>query len=181
MTQNPSRPPPPPQGTRPTLEDSVRPYFAYSTTLDPAGMASVLGTGLVAEALDVEIIYDQPSATWGGRIAGLASQKGQSVYGLFFEVPVERWPRVRKHEAETTGASEECTVWVRLPAEGRVIQATAFTTAPSHSSSEGQVSERFVDALVEAAARARLPESYLEKLTAESLILKRIQGFRPSR
>lgn len=159
---------------------SSKPYFAYSLTMDPAGTSPAVGTGTVGEALDVDIVYDQPSSAWAGRVASLADRKGQSVYGLLFEVPATQWAQVARRETETTGASVERSVRVKL-SEGRVVQAIAFTTDPTRASTQGHVSERFVDALIQAAERARLPEDYLEKLTAEALILKRVQGFTPPR
>jgi cation transport regulator ChaC len=158
--------------------DAPRLYFAYSLTLEPSGAPSALGPGTVGEALDVDIVYDRPTPSWGGRVAGLADRRGQSVFGLLHEVPAAHWPQVRQREATTTGATQERTVRVRR-ADGHVLQATAFTTDPVHSSLQGPVSERFVDALLQAAERARLPEDYLEKLTAEALLLKRVQGFSP--
>ena len=69
-------------------------YFAYSTILDRAAFVEWRGQhgydffdlpeGKLAEALDVDLIYDFPSRWWGGRVAGLTDAPGKSVYGRLF-------------------------------------------------------------------------------------------------
>ena len=66
-------------------------YFAYSTILDRAAFEEWRGQhsydffelpeGKLAEALDVDLVYDFPSRWWGGRVAGLKDAPGTSVHG----------------------------------------------------------------------------------------------------
>jgi hypothetical protein len=53
---------------------------------------------------------------------------------------------------------------VRVNAGGEVVEAIAFTTRPERRSSDGPVSERFVEALMRGATSAGLPEAYVRSL-----------------
>lgn len=149
-----------------------RRYFAYSTVLDRAAFeawraehgyaAFDLPEGVVAEALDVDLVYDFPSRWWGGRVAGLVDRPGASVFGRLFTVPGADWPIVQHKEGAITGMCVERAVWVR--AGGERVEATAFTTNPARASLEGAVSPRFVEALLRGARAAGLPEAYLARL-----------------
>ena len=48
--------------------------------------------------------------------------------------------------------------------EGQELQATAFVTSPKRASSEGPISQRFIEALVRGAQSAGLPTDYIERL-----------------
>jgi hypothetical protein len=149
-----------------------RRYFAYSTVLDRTafeawraehGYGSFdLPEGVLAEALDVDLVYDFPSRWWGGRVAGLADRPGATIFGRLFTVPGVDWPIVQHKEGGITGMSVERQVWVR--AGGERVEATAFTTNPARASLDGAVSPRFVEALVRGARAAGLPEAYLARL-----------------
>jgi hypothetical protein len=149
-----------------------RPYFAYSTVLDRVAFEAwrtehgygsfELPVGVVAEALDVDLIYDFPSRWWGGRVAGLVDVPGAKVLGLLFTVAGVDWPIVQHKEGGITGMSIERPVWVL--AGGERLEATAFTTNPARASLEGPVSPRFVEALVRGARAAGLPGPYVERL-----------------
>ncbi len=152
-----------------------RRYFAYSTILDRAAFEEWRGqhgyqsfelpSGTVAEAVDVDLIYNFPSRWWGGRVAGLVDKPGASVFGLLFEVAGVDWPIIQHKEGGVTHMSVERQVHLRSD-DGTVIEATAFTTNPARASSEGPISPRFVDALYSGAVAARLPEPYLARLRA---------------
>lgn len=147
-------------------------YFAYSTILDRAAFEEwraqhgyeffELPEGRLAEALDVDLVYDFPSRWWGGRVAGLADVPGRSVYGRLFEVGGKDWPIIQHKEGAVTGMSVERLVRVRV--EGQEKQATAFVTSPGRASTEGPISQRFIEALVRGARCAGLPVDYLERL-----------------
>jgi len=149
-----------------------RRYFAYSTLLDRAafeewraqhGYGSFhLPEGLVAEALDVDLVFDFPSRWWGGRVAGLIDRPGTTVFGRLFNVSGVDWPIVQHKEGVITGMCIERTVHVR--AGGEVVEATTFTTHPERASFDGSVSPRFVEALVRGARASALPEGYIERL-----------------
>ena len=152
--------------------EGTRWYFAYSTILDRTafdawraehGYATFeLPPGTVAEALDVELVYDFPSRWWGGRVAGLGNSKGTSVWGRLFEVSEKDWPIVQHKEGAVTGMAIERRVEVRV--QGSVREATAFITNPERASTQGAVSGRFVEALIRGAVTAELPPEWVESL-----------------
>jgi len=147
-------------------------YFAYSTVLDRAAFEEWRGEhgysffqlpeGKVAQALDVELVYDFPSRWWGGRVAGLVDRPGSSVFGRLLEIAGADWPIIQHKEGAITGMCVEREVKVRV--DGRELTATAFTTRPERSSLEGPVSARFVEALLRGAEAAGLPAPYLEQI-----------------
>lgn len=149
-------------------------YFAYSTVLDRAAFDEwraqhgygffQLPEGKLAEALDVDVVFDFPSRWWGGRVAGLTDAPGRSVFGLLFEISGEDWPIVQHKEGAITGMSVERAV--RARSNGEELVATAFATNPLRRSAEGEVSPRFVEALVRGARSAGLPEDYIRRLQA---------------
>lgn len=150
----------------------ARLYFAYSTILDREALATwkeqhgygffELPAGEIAEAIDVGLVYDFPSRWWGGRVAGLADASGSSVFGRVFDVSGVDWPIVQHKEGAITGMCVERPVKIR--AGGREVEATAFTTRPERRSSEGPISERFVEALIRGAESAGLPADYIRRL-----------------
>ncbi len=155
-------------------EAPPRLYFAYSTILDRVAFdawkrehgyeAFELPEGELAEALDVDVVFDFPSRWWSGRVAGLADAPGASVYGRLYEIPGQDWPIVQHKEGAVTGMCVEREVKVR--AGGRVVTATAFATRPERRSLEGPVSASFVDALLRGAEAAGLPASWRERVRA---------------
>lgn len=149
-----------------------RRYFAYSTVLDRAAFEEwreqheygffSLPEGVLAEALDVDLVYDFPSRWWGGRVAGLCDRPGGVVHGRLFEIAGADWPIIQHKEGAVTNMCVERDVRVR--AGGVELVATAFTTRPERASLEGPVSARFVEALVRGARAAGLPASWVERL-----------------
>jgi gamma-glutamylcyclotransferase len=152
--------------------DAPRLYFAYSTILDRAAFEEWrqqhsygffdLPEGRLAEALDVDLVYDFPSRWWGGRVAGLTDATGSKVYGRLFEIAGKDWPIVQHKEGFVTSMCVERTVRVRVG--GQEVEATAFVTNPRRASQDGPVSPRFVEALVRGATSAGLPADYVAKL-----------------
>ena len=53
---------------------------------------------------------------------------------------------------------------VKLKVDGKLSEATAFTTAPSRAMTDGPVSQRFVEALVRGAQSSGLPAEYVKRL-----------------
>ncbi|MET0405454.1 MAG: gamma-glutamylcyclotransferase [Cystobacter sp.] len=147
-------------------------YFAYSTILDRAAFEEwraqhsytffELPEGRLAEALDVDLVYDFPSRWWGGLVAGLADVPGRSVFGLLFEIGGKDWPIIQHKEGAVTHMCVEREVRVRVG--GQELTATAFVTSPRRASTEGQVSSRFIEALVRGAKSAGLPPEYIERV-----------------
>jgi len=151
-----------------------RRYFAYSTILDRAAFDEwrgqhgyqdfALPPGQLAEAPDVDLVYDFPSRWWGGRVAGLVDRPGARVYGLVFTIAGRDWPILEHKEGAVTGMSVERPIRVRV--DGRDEEAFAFTTAPARARIDGPVSARFVEALVLGSAVAGLPGEYVARLRA---------------
>jgi gamma-glutamylcyclotransferase len=147
-------------------------YFAYSTILDRPAFDEWrtqhgyeffdLPGGRVAEALDIDLVFDFPSRWWGGRVAGLVDRQGASVHGRLLEIAGVDWPIVQHKEGAVTGMCIERPVRVRV--DGEVLEATAFTTNPQRRSLDGPVSARFVSALVRGARDAGLPAEYIARL-----------------
>jgi hypothetical protein len=148
-------------------------YFAYSTILDRAAFEEwrsqhgydffELPEGKLAEALDVDLVYDFPSRWWGGRVAGLLSEApGERIFGRLFEIQGKDWPIIQHKEGAVTSMCVERLVRVRV--EGQELQATAFVTSPRRASTEGPISQRFIEALVRGAQSAGLPADYIERL-----------------
>jgi gamma-glutamylcyclotransferase len=154
--------------------EGTRLYFAYSTILDRAAFLEWrsqhgydffdLPEGRLAEAVDVDLVYDFPSRWWGGRVAGLEDRPGTSVYGRLLEIAEKDWPVVQHKEGAVTGMCVERPVRVRVG--GEELEAIAFTTHPRRASDEGPISQRFVEALVRGARSAGLPPQYVERLAA---------------
>jgi hypothetical protein len=147
-------------------------YFAYSTILDRAAFEEwkdqhgyqtfQLPEGKLAEAQDVDLVYDFPSRWWAGRVAGLEDKPGARIWGRLFEIPGVDWPIIQHKEGAVTGMCVERPVRVRV--DGQEVEAFAFTTNPVRKSVEGPVSQRFVEALVRGARAAGLPDGYVRRL-----------------
>jgi hypothetical protein len=152
----------------------TRLYFAYSTILDRAAFEEWRGQhgydffnlpeGRLGEAQGLSLVYDFPSRWWGGRVAGLGDAPGQTVWGRVFEISEKDWPIISHKEGGVTGMSVERAVKVKI--DGKLLEATAFTTNPGRASSDGPVSPRFVEALLRGASAAGLPEQWVKSLSA---------------
>jgi cation transport regulator ChaC len=147
-------------------------YFAYSTILDRAAFEEwraqhgyhdfQLPPGRVAEAVDVDLVFDFPSRWWGGRVAGLTDRPGARVYGVVYEIAGVDWPVLEHKEGAVTGMTVARPV--RLRVDGEELEASAFTTRPERARLDGPVSARFVEALARGAAAAGLPADYVARL-----------------
>lgn len=155
----------------------TRLYFAYSGVLDRNAFEVwrdehsyhffQLPEGQVAEAKDMDLIFDFPSRWWGGRVAGLTPKTGTSVFGRLFEIPVVDWPVVQHKEGVVTGMSIEKHLIVNV--NGTEFEATAFITSPSRASLEGPISERYIEALINGATQSGLPQAYIDKLKTKAV------------
>jgi hypothetical protein len=160
------------QRERAAAGDTPVRYFAYSTILDREALVEwrdnhgyagfELPAGQLGEALDVELVYDFPSRWWGGRAAGLVDRPGGHVFGRVFEIPGKEWAIVRHKEGAITKMAVERPVRVKVG--GEVVDCVAFATAPARASTDGPVSDRFVEALLRGARSAELPEAWLDEL-----------------
>ncbi|MFO0599030.1 MAG: gamma-glutamylcyclotransferase [Myxococcaceae bacterium] len=153
----------------------TRKYFGYSTILDREAFEEWRGQhsydffelpkGELAQAQDVGLVYDFLSRWWGGRVAGLKDAAGQTVHGVVFEIAEKDWPIIQHKEGFVTGMCVERTVKVKL-ASGGTAEATAFTTNPQRATTDGEISSRFVEALVRGAKAAGLPAEWISRLGA---------------
>lgn len=147
-------------------------YFGYSTVLDRQAFEDWRGQhgyddfelpeGAVAQAQDVDLVFDFPSRFWGGRVAGLTDKPGAAVYGRVFEIAGPDWAIIKHKEGAVTGMCVPREVTVKVG--DRTVKATAFTTRPDRASMEGPISAAFVDALVRGAEAAGLPADYVDRL-----------------
>ncbi|HEY0881727.1 MAG TPA: gamma-glutamylcyclotransferase [Archangium sp.] len=157
---------------RESAGQGTRLYFAYSTILDRAAFEEWRGQhsydffelpkGTLAEAQDLGLVYDFPSRWWGGRVAGLKDAPGQSVHGVVFEIAEKDWAIISHKEGGVTGMCVERPVKVKL--DGKLVDATAFTTNPQRAATDGPVSDRFIEAIVRGAKAAGLPAAWIERL-----------------
>jgi gamma-glutamylcyclotransferase len=168
---------------------SSRPWFAFSLDLAPAAASRHLNglppvpsfdEGELAEALDVDVVYDVHVPNWGGRVARLVEAPGHQLYGRLRSVAEDAWPVLARLETALALATEELPVRVRT-ASGDVVDAHAFTPSARTVSTDGPVSEPFLITLAVAADRARLPAAVVEKLQAEARIVHAVQHARPDK
>ncbi len=149
-------------------------YFAYSTILDSQAFDEWrtqhgyqdfrLPESRLAEAVDLDLVYDFPSRWWGGRVAGLVDKPGAKIYGRVYEIAGADWPILEHKEGAVTGMSVARPV--KLVVDGQEVAASAFTTNPGRASSDGPVSARFLEALVRGAKSAQLPAEYIARLAS---------------
>lgn len=158
---------------REQIKDSgTRLYFAYSGVLDRNAFEEWkhehsyqffnLHEGQVAAAHNYDLIFNFPSRWWGGRVAGLCEQKGATVFGRLFEIPAVNWPVIQHKEGVVTGMSVE--IKIKVEVDGKEVEASAFVTSPQRANTEGPVSERYIEALIDGAKQAGLPTTYIESL-----------------
>lgn len=155
--------------------EGTRFYFGYSTILDRAAFEEWRGqhgydffslpAGQAGQAKDLTLVYDFASRWWGGRVAGLKDAPGQTVHGLVFEISEKDWPIIQHKEGVVTGMCVERPVRVKL-ADGRELDAIAFTTNPQRATGDGPVSARFVEALTRGATAAKLPAEWVASLAS---------------
>lgn len=158
-------------------DTGTRMYFAYSGVLDREAFEIwreehsyqffQLPEGQVAEAKGVDLIFDFPSRWWGGRVAGLIDKPGASVFGRLFEIPAVNWPVVQHKEGVVTGMSMERLLKVTV--DGKEIEATAFVTSPDRASTDGPISQRFIEALISGAQQSGLPDDYIATLKTKAV------------
>ena len=87
------------------------------------------------------------------------------MHGVVFEIAEKDWPIIQHKEGFVTGMCVERTVKVKL-ASGGTAEATAFTTNPQRATTDGEISSRFVEALVRGAKAAGLPAEWISRLGA---------------
>lgn len=153
-------------------EDTEKYYFAYSTALDLQAFMEWrnqhsyeffnLPEGILAEGIDLDLTFDFPSRWWGGLAAGLVDKPGVKIYGKLFKIKAKDWPVIQHKEGFVTGMCVEKNIRVKIG--GDVIEAIAFTTNPARANTQGEISPRFLQALVRGAEQSQLPEEYISKL-----------------
>jgi gamma-glutamylcyclotransferase len=157
---------------RAAADTTPRLYFGYSTILDREAFEAWraqhgyedfdLPEGRLARALDMDVVFDFPSRFWGGRVAGLSAAPGKEVHGLLFEIGGKDWAVIQHKEGHVTGMCVEQTVRVRVG--DQELEATAFVTSPTRKSSQGPVSQTFVEAWLRGGAAVGLPIDYLARI-----------------
>lgn len=147
-------------------------YFAYSSALDRESFLKWrnqhsytffdLPEGRVGEVRGMELSFNCRSRWWRGRVAGLEPHAEKSVFGLLFKIPAKDWPVVQHKEGFITKMCVEIPVEVDVG--GEKIQATAFTTSEDRKTQDGEISSRYIQALVLGARASQLPEEYVQHL-----------------
>lgn len=150
-------------------------YFAYSSILDQEAFKVwaeehsyqffQLPKGEVAYLENTKLVFDFPSRWWGGLVASLGTEVGHRVYGIVFEVPEKEWPIVQHKEGFITNMCVETKVLAHT--EKGIVEATAFVTNPSRSNTQGQISHRFIEALISGAMQSGLPGTYIQELRSK--------------
>ncbi|AGC47308.1 hypothetical protein MYSTI_06035 [Myxococcus stipitatus DSM 14675] len=163
---------------------SPRPWFAFSVDLSPAvarerlsglPVPPSLPDGELAEAMDVDVVYDVPSAAWGGKVARLVDAPGKRLPGLLRRVSPEVWDAMSRLEAPLAEATTSRPVKV-ITSTGGILSAHAFTPpARGGTPPPGPISEAFLIAVAVAAERAGLSAEHVERLQAEAHIVQTIQ------
>ena len=151
-------------------------YFAYSGVLDREAFEQWkeehsyqffnLPEGQVAEAKNMDLIFDFPSRWWGGRVAGLTKKTDASVFGRLYEINAKDWPVVQHKEGVITGMSIEIPIEVTV--NRKTYKAIAFTTNPQRANTQGVVSKNYIEALIRGATAAGLPQSYIDSLNSKA-------------
>ncbi len=164
-----------------------RPWFAYSLDLAPVtaherlpGLPPIPDVleGELAEALDVDVVYDVASAAWGGKVARLVDAPGRKLPGMLRRVDAADWDALARLESAMAGASDVRQVKVRS-FTGAVLTATAFTPPTPATPAQGAVSESFLVTLALAAEQAGLFPEHVERLQAEARIVQALQKAGP--
>ncbi|MCP3098845.1 gamma-glutamylcyclotransferase [Myxococcus sp. K15C18031901] len=171
------------------MSSAPQPWFAFSLDLAPGTARErlpslpptpALPDGELAEALDVEVVYDVDSATWGGRVARLVDAPGKSLPGLLRRLPsAAQWEAVVRMEAALSESTSTRPVKVRT-ATGATLVAQAFTPPGRTGSGAGTISESFLVTVALAAERAGLSPDHVERLQAEARIVQTVQQARAS-
>ncbi len=150
----------------------MRHYFCYSSSLDTAAFDEwkashgydnfSLPHGERAKAMGVAYTFDFPSNYWGGRVVSLTPLEGfeatGNVEGMLYTISPEAWPILQHKEGVVTGASVETTI--KVLANNRIVEATAFVTNPSRCGHHGPVSARFLEVLARAYAKHGLTAGF---------------------
>lgn len=157
-------------------------YFAYAApqslvALPPGARApevpSLKRVGKLAQAKNVDLVFDRPSAAWKGRIASLRKEAGRTVYGSLWEVRASDWPRLEALEAAMGGEVEGWTVEVE--AEGKLHKATAYAVRAGARDTQGTISTAYFRELIRQLEELGAPEPYLLQSRAELGIVERME------
>jgi len=110
----------------------------------------------------MDVAFNCPSATWGGRIAGLLPARGKRVPALVYAIDAADWHVLELAEE----FPERVPITVRVDLEGLELRAQAFTTRLSQSTTLSQVSRTALDIQVRGAEAAGFPPEYVARLRA---------------
>lgn len=164
-----------------------RSWFAYSLDLAPViaherlpGLPPIPDVleGELAEALDVDVVYDVASAAWGGKVARLVDAPGRKLPGMLRRVPSDAWDALVRLESAMAGATDVRQVKVRT-FTGAVLSAQVFTPPTPATPAQGLVSESFLVTLAQSAEEAGLSPDHVERLQAEARIVQALQQAGP--
>lgn len=151
-------------------------YFAYGSNMNPEQMRErapghrVIG---LAALRDHRLSFPLYSNTWGGGVASLQTQHGETVWGVLFDVSADDLASLDQYEGfrgegdqHNVYDRQHVTVELVRPDDGsfpRRVRADLYVARPSNPSAPSQ---RYLDTLVSGARHHRLPEEYVAKLSA---------------
>jgi hypothetical protein len=151
-------------------------YFTYGADLDPAERTAVCPDHRVvglAFLSDHRLGFPLYSHAWEGGVAGLQHAHGEKMWGVLVELSEADLASLDAHEgwkgqgnAHNLYERETVTVELVRPEDGSAPRRVRATTSSPRVSNPSPPSRRYLDALLRGARHHRLPEEYVEKLSA---------------
>ena len=151
-------------------------YFAYASNLDVAQMRERCPEHVLvglAELHDHELAFTRFSQRWGGGGASVQPRHGRVVYGILYRLNDADLASLDRHEG-FRGAGDQhndhdrepVNVELVRPDDGSIprrVRAWVYVARPANASPP---SRRYLDVIVNAARAHRLPEEYVDSLSA---------------
>jgi gamma-glutamylcyclotransferase (GGCT)/AIG2-like uncharacterized protein YtfP len=151
-------------------------YFAYASNLDVARMRERCPGGVVvglAELHDHELTFPRFSQRWGGGGASVQPRHGRVVYGILYRVSEADLAALDQQEG-FRGPGDQHNEYDREPVNvelvrpdddsiPRRVRAWVYVARPANPAPP---SRRYLDLIVNAARGHRLPEEYVDALSA---------------
>jgi cation transport regulator ChaC len=151
-------------------------YFAFGSNLDPDQIAErcpdhrVVGR---AALRDHRLVFPLHSNRWNGGVASVQLHHGGTVWGMIYDLTDEDLKSLDGYEG-FRGAGDQHNVYDRVtvtadidrPDDGSIPRRVRCETYVARPSNPGPPSQRYLDAILKGARHHRLPEEYLQALSA---------------
>jgi len=151
-------------------------YFAYGSNLSLAQMRErapehrIVG---LAALRDHRLAFPLYSPRWGGGVASVMPHRGDTVWGVIYDVSDSDLAELDRHEGFRAAADqhnvydrEPMTVELTRPDDGSVprrVRAQAYVARPSNPSPP---TREYLDRILTGAREHALPDDYVSRLTA---------------